>query len=180
MRVEQGGFEPEPAVHAGAAEYGAALGEEGAADVGDALVGCAAGAEEDGAEGGGVVEVEAGVGVKGGCELLGLVADLVDEGAESGAAEGFEGDGDFEDVGASGGAQGAAEEVGQTGFGVVVGVEVVGVVGEGVRSAGLRTARRPAATGCQPSLWRSRVTVAARSRPVSWVRRVGLKRSPAP
>ena len=62
---------------------------------------------------------------------LGVGADLVDEGAEAGAAEGFEGDGDLEDVGASGGAQGAAEEVGEAGFGVVVGVEVVGVVVRG-------------------------------------------------
>ena len=70
-------------------------------------------------------------------ELLGLVADLVDEGAEAGAAEGLEGDGDLQDVGAAGGAQGAAEEVGEAGFGVVVGVEVVGVVGEGGEVAGV-------------------------------------------
>lgn len=70
-------------------------------------------------------------------EFAGTVADVIDECAESGAAEGFEGDGDFEGVGAAGGAQGAAEQVGEAGFGVVVGVEVVGVVVQGCEVAGV-------------------------------------------
>ena len=56
----------------------------------------------------------------------------VDEVGESVAAECLEGDGDLEGVGAAGGAEGAAEEVGEACVGVVVGVEVVGVVVEGV------------------------------------------------
>ncbi len=86
---------------------------------------------------GAVVEFEAGVGADEAGELVGVGADLVDEGAESVAAEGFEGDGDLEDVGSAGGAQGAAEEVGEACFGVVVGVEVVGVVGECGEVAGV-------------------------------------------
>ncbi len=46
---------------AGAAEDGAAVVEEGAAYVGDGVVGAAGGPEEDGADGGRVVELEAGV-----------------------------------------------------------------------------------------------------------------------
>ena len=91
----------------------------------------AGGAEEDGAEGGAVVELECGVGVDEVGEVVGGGEGAVDEVGESVAAEGLEGDGDLEDVGAAGGAQGAAEEVGEAGFGVVVGVEVVGVVVEG-------------------------------------------------
>lgn len=130
VRVEQGGFEPEAVVEAGAAQDCPAFGEEGAAYGGDGVVGGVDGPEQDGADGGPVVEFEAGVPVDEFGELGGSFADAVDEGAESGAAEGFEGDGDLEDVGSSGGAQGAAEEVGEARFGVVVGVEVVGVVAE--------------------------------------------------
>lgn len=135
--VEKGGFEPELSVEDGAAEDGAAFGEEGAAYRGDGVVGGFGGPEQDGADGGWVVELEAGVCLDEAGEFLGVGADLVDEGAESVAAEGFEGDGDFEDVGASGGAQGAAEEVGESGLGVVVGVEVVGVVVECVQVVGV-------------------------------------------
>lgn len=128
--VEEGGFEPAAAVEGGAAEDGAALVEEGAAYGGDGVVGGASGPEEDGADDGVVVELEAGVcgGEVG--EFVGVGADLVDEVADAVASEGLEGDGDLEDVGAAGGAQGAAEEVGVACFGVVVGVEVVGPVGE--------------------------------------------------
>ncbi len=59
--VEEGGFEPEVACGVGAAEDGVAAVEEGAADGGDGVVGGAGGAEEDGADGGALVEVEAGV-----------------------------------------------------------------------------------------------------------------------
>lgn len=111
--VEEGGFEPEAAVEAGSAEDGAALGEEAAADGGDGVVGGVCGAEEDGADGRWGVEFEAGMCGDEVGELVGVCADLVDEGAEAGAAEGFEGDGDLEGVGAAGGAQGAAEEVGE-------------------------------------------------------------------
>lgn len=178
--VEEGGFEPAAAVEGGAAEDGAALVEEGAAYGGDGVVGGASGPEEDGADDGVVVELEAGVcgGEVG--EFVGVGADLVDEVADAVAPEGLEGDGDLEDVGATGGAQGAAEEVGVACFGVVVGVEVVGPVGEGVRSVGSRTARSPAATGCQPSLCRSRVTVSAWASPSSLVRCRSLKRRPPP
>lgn len=58
--VEEGGFEPEAAVGVGAAEYGVAAVEEGAADGGDGVVVGVGGAEEDGADGGAVVEFEAG------------------------------------------------------------------------------------------------------------------------
>lgn len=126
--VEEGGFEPEAAVECGASEDGAALVQEGAAYGGDGGVGGSGGSEQDGADGGPVVELEAGVGGYEVGQLVGVGADLVDEGADAFSAEGFEGDGDFEDVGASGGAQGAAEEVGESCFGVVVGVEVVGAV----------------------------------------------------
>lgn len=126
--VEEGGFEPAAAVEGGAAEDGAAFVQEGAAYGGDGVVGGFGGPEEDSADGRPVVELEAGVGGYEVGELVGAGADLVDEGADSFSSEGFEGDGDFEDVGAPGGAQGAAEEVGEARFGVVVGVEVVGAV----------------------------------------------------
>lgn len=77
------------------------------------------------------MEFEAGVVVDELRELACLFADLVDQSAESCASEGFQGDGDLEHVGAAGGAQGAAEEVGEAGLGVVVGVEVVGALVEG-------------------------------------------------
>jgi hypothetical protein len=141
VRVEQGGFEPEAVVEAGAAEDGPAFGEEGAAYGGHGVVGGVAGRNRTVLMVGPVVELEAGVTLDELGELGGLFADLVDEGAESGAAEGFEGDGDLEDVGASGGAQGAAEEVGEACFGVVVCVEVVGVVGEWLRGRGGRVRR---------------------------------------
>lgn len=128
--VEEGGLKPEAAVEAGAAEDGSAAGEEVSAYGGDGVVGGSCGAEQDGADGGPVVEFEGGVVVDEGGEGAGVVADLVDEGAEAGAAEGLESDGDLEGVGAAAGARGAAEEVGQAGFGVVVGVEVVGVLVE--------------------------------------------------
>ncbi len=128
--VEQGGLEPEAAVRLGAAEDRAALGEERAADRGDGPVGRALGPEEDGGEGGAAAQVEAGGLLHQVGEVLGPVHAGVDEGAEPGAAEGAEGDGDLEDVGAAGGPEGAAEEVGETGLGVVVGVEVVGGVAE--------------------------------------------------
>lgn len=130
--VEEGGFEPEVAVGAGAAEYGVASGEEGAADGGDGVVVGVGGAEEDGGDGGAVVEVECGVFGDEVGEVVGGGAGAVDEVGESGAAECLEGDGDLECVGAAGGAQRAAEEVGESGLGVVVGVEVGGVVVEGV------------------------------------------------
>ena len=95
------------------------------------------GAEQDGADGGVVVELEAGVVGNEVGEVVGVGADLVDEGAEAVASEGFEGDGDFEDVGSATGAQGAAEEVGEPGVGVVVGVEVVGVLFEGGEVVGV-------------------------------------------
>lgn len=166
-RVEQGGLEPEAAVGAGAAEDGAALVQEGAAQGGELLVVGVGGAEEDGADGGGCVDLEAGVGVEAPGEGVGEGAGVVDEADESVAAEGAEGDGDLEGVGASGGAQGAAEEVGEAGVGVVGGVEVVGLVGEGASRAVSGTVRRPAATGCQPSLCRSTVTERARSSPAT-------------
>lgn len=130
MGVEEGGFEPEAVVGVGAAEYGVAAGEEGAADGGDGGVGGVGGAEEDGADGGVVVEVEGGGFVDEVGEVVGGGEGAVDEVGESGAAECLEGDGDFEGVGAAGGAEGAAEEVGEAGFGVVVGVEVGGLVVE--------------------------------------------------
>lgn len=130
--VEEGGFEPEAVVGAGAAEDGVSLGEEGAADGGDGGVVGVGGAEEDGADGGAVVELEVGVLVDEVGEVVGGGDGAVDEVGESVAAECLEGDGDFEGVGAAGGAQGAAEEVGEAGVGVVVGVEVGGVVVEGV------------------------------------------------
>lgn len=136
VRVEQGGFEPEAALRVGAAEDGVAVVEEGAADGGDLLVVGVGGAEQHGAEGGPCMEGEGGVVVDLLGEGVGEVADLVDEGAESVAAERAEGDGHLEGVGAAGGAQAAAEEVGEAGFGVVVGVEVVGGVLEGVEAAG--------------------------------------------
>lgn len=111
--VEEGDLEPEAAVEVGAAEDGAAFVEELSAYGGHGVVGGSGGPEEDGADGGRVVEFEAGVRLDLAGELVGVGADLVDEGAESVAAEGFEGDGDLQDVGASGGAQGAAEEVGE-------------------------------------------------------------------
>lgn len=83
------------------------------------------------------MQFEVGVRVDEGGELPGVAADLVDERAEAVASEGFEGDGEFEDVGAAGGAQGAAEEVGQSGFGVVVGVEVVGALSQGGEVVGV-------------------------------------------
>lgn len=178
--VEEGGFEPEAAVGAGAAEDGGAVGEQGAADVGDGVVGGALGAEEDGGDGGVFVELQLGVFVDELGQFAGGGADAVDEVGEAVAAEGSEGDGDFEDVGAAGGARGAAEEVGEAGVGVVVGVEVVGGVAEGVRWWGSATARRPAATGCQPSLCRSRVTVWACSMPASLCRCWSLNRRGPP
>lgn len=164
----------------GAAEDGVAALEEGAADGGDGVVVGAGGAEEDGADGGAVVEVEGGVLGDEVGEVVGGGEGAVDEFGESGAAECLEGDGDLEGVGAAGGAEGAAEEVGESGFGVVVGVEVGGVVVEGVRWWRSGTARRPADAGCQPSLCRSRVTLWARSRPWRRVRWVGLKREGPP
>lgn len=65
----------------------------------------AGGAEEDGAEGGAGVEFVVGVGLDEVGEGLGGGEGAVDEFAEAVAAEGLEGDGDFEDVGAAGGAQ---------------------------------------------------------------------------
>src|SRR5690606_33599196 len=115
--VEKGDLEPEPVVETGAAEDGPALGEEPAAYGGDGVVGGTGGPEQDGADGGPVVELEAGVFVDEVGELAGAGADLVDEGAEAAAAERPERDGDLENVGAPGGAQGAAEEVGQAGLG---------------------------------------------------------------
>lgn len=97
----------------GAAEDGVAVVEEGAADGGDLLVVGVGGAEQHGAEGGPCVEGEGGVVVDLLGEGVGEVADLVDEGAESVAAERAEGDGHLEGVGAAGGAQAAAEEVGE-------------------------------------------------------------------
>lgn len=102
--VEEGGFEPEAAVGVGAAEYGVALGEEGAADGGDGGVVGVGGAEEDGADGGAVVELECGVAGDEVGEVVGGGDGAVDEVGESVAAEGLEGDGDFEGVGSSGGA----------------------------------------------------------------------------
>lgn len=135
--VEEGGFEPEAVVEQGSAEDGASFVEEGAAYGGDGFVGGLGGPEQDGAEGGWVVELEAGVCLGEVRQFDGAGADLVDERAESRSSQGFEGDGDFEDVGASGGAQGAAEEVGEARFGVVVGVEVVGAVAQGVEVVGV-------------------------------------------
>ena len=79
------------------------------------------GAEEHGADGGRRVELEA----RGGASTrsarwLGGGAGAVDEVGESVAAEGAQGDGDLQGVGAAGGAQRAAEEVGEAGVGVVV------------------------------------------------------------
>lgn len=103
--VEEGGFEPEAVAGVGAAEHGVASGEEGAADGGDGGVVGVGGAEEDGADGGAVVEVEGGgFGDEVG-EVLGGGEGAVDEVGEPGAAECPEGDGDLEGVGASGGAQ---------------------------------------------------------------------------
>jgi hypothetical protein len=83
------------------------------------------------------VQFEAGVRVDEVGEVPGVGADLVDERAEAAASEGFEGDGEFEDVGSAGGAQGPAEQVGQSGLGVVVGVEVVGVLPQGGEIVGV-------------------------------------------
>ncbi|CAO0825061.1 hypothetical protein SMICM17S_03421 [Streptomyces microflavus] len=152
--VEEGGLEPEAAFGVGAAEDGVAAVEEGAAEGGDGVVVGAGGAEEDGGDGGAVVEVEGGgFGDEVG-EVVGGGEGAVDEVGEAWCGRGrCRVTADLEGVGAAGGAQGAAEEVGQAGFGVVVGVEVVGACGaRAVRSAASRTARRPAATGCQPSL----------------------------
>src|SRR5206468_1796196 len=77
--VEQGGFEPEAAVEAGAAEDGAALVEEFSAYGGDGVVGGVCGPEQDRADGGVVVELEARMVDDEGGELRGPVADLVDE-----------------------------------------------------------------------------------------------------
>lgn len=103
--VEEGGLEPEFAVDVGAAEYGLALGEEGAADGGDGGVVGVGGAEEDGADGGAVVEPEVRVAVDEVGEVVGGGDGAVDEVGESVAAECLEGDGDLEGVGAAGGAQ---------------------------------------------------------------------------
>lgn len=147
MGVEEGDFEPEAVVGAGAAEDGAAFVDEGAADGGDGFVVCSGGAEEDGGDGGAVVELQVGVGFDEVGEFLGECAGVVDECGESGAAEGAEGDGHFEYVGASGGAEGAAEEVGVACFGVVVGVEVVGLVVEGVEGGGSGYGEEPGGDG---------------------------------
>lgn len=96
----------------GAAEDGAALVQEGAAQGGEVVVVGVGGPEEDGGEGGGCVEFEAGVGVEESGEVVCGVDGAVDECGEAVAAEGAEGGGDLEGVGAAGGAQGAAEEVG--------------------------------------------------------------------
>lgn len=85
--VEQGGFEPEAAVCGGAAEYGAAAEEEGAAQGGEVGVVGVGGAEEDGADGGGCVEFEAGVRVEEAGEVVGEFAGAVDEVGEAVAAE---------------------------------------------------------------------------------------------
>lgn len=103
--VEEGGLEPQAGGGGGAAEDGLAVGEEGAADGGEGGVVGAGGAEEDGAEGGAGVEFVAGVGLDEVGEGLGGGEGAVDEFAEAVAAEGLEGDRDFEDVGAAGGAQ---------------------------------------------------------------------------
>lgn len=58
------------------------------------------------------MEFEAGVGVEESGEVVRGVDGAVDECGEAVAAEGAEGGGDLEGVGAAGGAQGAAEEVG--------------------------------------------------------------------
>lgn len=71
----------------GAAEDGAALVEEGAAQGGELVVGGVGGPEEDGADGGRGVEFEAGVGVEALGEVLGELAGAVDEVGEAVAAE---------------------------------------------------------------------------------------------
>ena len=135
--VEEGGFEPEPAVGRArprTARPSVRRVRRTAATV-SSVASC--GAEQDGADGGPVVEFEGGVRVDEVGELPGRGRRPGRRGRRGRAAEGFEGDGDLEDVGAAGGAQGAAEEVGQAGFGVVVGVEVVGVLGEGGEVVGV-------------------------------------------
>lgn len=87
VRVQQGGFEPQAAVGVGAAEDGAALVQEGAAQGGEPGVVGVGGPEEDGADGGGRVEFEAGVGVEECGEVLGECAGAVDEAGEAVAAQ---------------------------------------------------------------------------------------------
>lgn len=150
VRVENGDLEPQPLGGGGAAEDGRAVVEEAAAQRGDGGGRCPGGAEEDGADGGAGVELEAGAGLDEVGEVLGGRADVVDEVAEAAPAECPQGDGDLEDVGAAGGAEGAAEQVGQPRFGVVVGVEVLGLVGQrgegGAVRDGEEAERRPAAS----------------------------------
>jgi hypothetical protein len=143
--VEERGFEPESSGGVGTTENGGAVGDKGASDGGHVRVSGVCRPEEDGADGGTGVEGEVGIVLNEVREALSAGADVVDEFTDSAPAEGAERDRDLENVGAACGAQRAAEQVGESGVGVVVGVEVVGVsaqraegggVGDGEQSCG--------------------------------------------
>jgi hypothetical protein len=116
-------LQPGLSVHRGAAEHGGAVLQQPAPHGRDRHV--AGGSDQQRGQRRAAPQQQTRVPVDLVGQLGGKRAAALDEHADAGPAEGSQRHGDLEAVGPAGGADGAAEQVGQAGLGVVGGVEVV-------------------------------------------------------